>query len=213
MQLEPLLARGRRWATRSPEERGRGVVGSAACTSSLALIYHEPIPRNGGQSRRTSRKLKAGPVAASSAVKFAGTDQRPVQERRHLGPNLGVVELSIALHYVFSTPRDKFVWDVSHQIYVHKLLTGRKKPIRYRSHHRRLERGSPCARRASTIATGRPTPARPFPQRWGSALRVTSAAAMKRGGHFRRRGPDQRHLVRGDEQPRSYDQAVHRDPE
>jgi 1-deoxy-D-xylulose-5-phosphate synthase len=44
----------------------------------------------------------------------------------HLGPNLGVVELSIALHYVFNTPHDKFVWDVSHQIYVHKLLTGRK---------------------------------------------------------------------------------------
>ncbi len=45
----------------------------------------------------------------------------------HLGPNLGVVELTIALHYVFNTPKDKFIWDVSHQIYVHKLLTGRKK--------------------------------------------------------------------------------------
>src|SRR5437867_860434 len=44
----------------------------------------------------------------------------------HLGPNLGVVELTIALHTVFSTPKDKFVWDVSHQSYVHKLLTGRK---------------------------------------------------------------------------------------
>lgn len=44
----------------------------------------------------------------------------------HVGPNLGVVELTIALHRVFSTPKDKFVWDVSHQIYVHKLLTGRK---------------------------------------------------------------------------------------
>ena len=44
----------------------------------------------------------------------------------HLGPNLGVVELTIALHYCFSTPKDKFVWDVSHQTYVHKLLTGRK---------------------------------------------------------------------------------------
>ncbi len=44
----------------------------------------------------------------------------------HLGPNLGVVELTLALHYVFSTPRDKFLWDVSHQIYVHKLLTGRR---------------------------------------------------------------------------------------
>src|SRR5690349_15428900 len=44
----------------------------------------------------------------------------------HLGPNLGVVELTIALHRVFETPTDKFVWDVSHQTYVHKILTGRK---------------------------------------------------------------------------------------
>ena len=44
----------------------------------------------------------------------------------HLGPNLGVVELTLALHSVFSTPKDKFVWDVSHQSYVHKLLTGRR---------------------------------------------------------------------------------------
>ena len=44
----------------------------------------------------------------------------------HLGPNLGVVELTVALHRVFSTPTDSFVWDVSHQSYVHKLLTGRK---------------------------------------------------------------------------------------
>src|SRR3954447_10704094 len=44
----------------------------------------------------------------------------------HLGPNLGVVELSIALHRVFNTPKDKFIWDVSHQAYVHKLLTGRR---------------------------------------------------------------------------------------
>ncbi|MGA8529337.1 MAG: 1-deoxy-D-xylulose-5-phosphate synthase [Acidobacteriaceae bacterium] len=43
----------------------------------------------------------------------------------HLGPNLGVVELTLALHSVFDTPRDKFVFDVSHQAYVHKMLTGR----------------------------------------------------------------------------------------
>ncbi len=47
----------------------------------------------------------------------------------HLGPNLGVVELTIALHRVFSTPDDKFVFDVSHQGYVHKLLTGRRDRI------------------------------------------------------------------------------------
>jgi 1-deoxy-D-xylulose-5-phosphate synthase len=44
----------------------------------------------------------------------------------HLGPNLGVVELTLALHVVFDTPQDHFVFDVSHQAYIHKLLTGRR---------------------------------------------------------------------------------------
>ena len=44
----------------------------------------------------------------------------------HLGPNLGFVEPTIAMHYVFNTPKDKFVFDVSHQCYTHKILTGRK---------------------------------------------------------------------------------------
>ncbi|MCM3617621.1 1-deoxy-D-xylulose-5-phosphate synthase [Sutcliffiella horikoshii] len=43
----------------------------------------------------------------------------------HIGPNLGVVELTIALHKVFDSPKDKFLWDVGHQAYVHKILTGR----------------------------------------------------------------------------------------
>src|SRR5205814_3612079 len=43
----------------------------------------------------------------------------------HLGPNLGVVELTIALHRVFDSPRDRLLWDTGHQAYVHKLLTGR----------------------------------------------------------------------------------------
>nr|WP_281180503.1 1-deoxy-D-xylulose-5-phosphate synthase [Desulforhopalus singaporensis] len=44
----------------------------------------------------------------------------------HLAPSLGVVELTIALHYVFDTPRDRLIWDVGHQSYAHKLLTGRR---------------------------------------------------------------------------------------
>lgn len=44
----------------------------------------------------------------------------------HIGPNLGLVEVSIALHYVFESPKDKIVYDVSHQSYIHKMLTGRK---------------------------------------------------------------------------------------
>ena len=44
----------------------------------------------------------------------------------HLAPNLGVVELTIALHFVFDTPQDQLIWDIGHQAYVHKLLTGRR---------------------------------------------------------------------------------------
>jgi len=44
----------------------------------------------------------------------------------HLGASLGVVELTVALHYVFNTPYDQIVWDVGHQAYSHKILTGRK---------------------------------------------------------------------------------------
>ncbi len=48
----------------------------------------------------------------------------------HLGSSLGAVELNVALHYVFSTPKDKLVWDVGHQAYAHKLLTGRRDRFR-----------------------------------------------------------------------------------
>jgi 1-deoxy-D-xylulose-5-phosphate synthase len=48
----------------------------------------------------------------------------------HLGAGLGVVELTVALHYVFDTPRDKLIWDVGHQAYPHKILTGRRDRIR-----------------------------------------------------------------------------------
>src|ERR1035437_8141235 len=48
----------------------------------------------------------------------------------HLGAGLGVVELTAALHYVFNTPEDKLIWDVGHQAYPHKILTGRRDRIR-----------------------------------------------------------------------------------
>lgn len=44
----------------------------------------------------------------------------------HLGASLGAVELAVAIHYVFDTPFDKLIWDVGHQAYAHKILTGRK---------------------------------------------------------------------------------------
>src|SRR5574343_1215884 len=48
----------------------------------------------------------------------------------HLGSGLGVVELTVALHYVFNTPVDRLVWDVGHQAYPHKIITGRRDRIR-----------------------------------------------------------------------------------
>ena len=47
----------------------------------------------------------------------------------HLASNLGVVELTIALHSIFDVPQDKIIWDVGHQCYVHKILTGRKEQM------------------------------------------------------------------------------------
>src|SRR3954467_15453364 len=48
----------------------------------------------------------------------------------HLGAGLGVVELTVAIHYVFDTPDDKVIWDVGHQAYPHKIITGRRDRIR-----------------------------------------------------------------------------------
>ena len=52
--------------------------------------------------------------------------EQTAQHPGHLGSSLGVVELTVAIHYVFDTPNDRLVWDVGHQAYAHKILTGRK---------------------------------------------------------------------------------------
>ena len=83
----------------------------------------------------------------------------------HLAPNLGVVELTIALHYVFDTPTDKIIWDVGHQSYTHKILTGRKDKFATI----RQEGGISgfCAKmRANTTASLPDIAVIPFPWRW-----------------------------------------------
>jgi 1-deoxy-D-xylulose-5-phosphate synthase len=72
--------------------------------------------------------LRALPESALPALAAEIRERLIASVRRtggHLGPNLGVVELSIALHRVFDSPRDAIVWDTGHQAYVHKMLTGR----------------------------------------------------------------------------------------
>uniref|UniRef100_UPI003569FA74 1-deoxy-D-xylulose-5-phosphate synthase N-terminal domain-containing protein n=1 Tax=Puniceibacterium confluentis TaxID=1958944 RepID=UPI003569FA74 len=71
-----------------------------------------------GDLRRLADELRAETIAAVS------------ETGGHLGAGLGVVELTVALHAVFDAPRDKIIWDVSHQCYPHKILTGRRDRIR-----------------------------------------------------------------------------------
>ena len=74
----------------------------------------------------------------------------------HLGAGLGVIELTVALHYVFDTPQDRLIWDVGHQAYPHKILTNRRDRIRtlrtgrriVRVHQARRERLRSVRRRA-----------------------------------------------------------------
>ncbi len=65
----------------------------------------------------------------------------------HLSSNLGTVELAIALHHVFDTPRDRIVWDVGHQTYAHKILTGRRAAMGRLRHGRRALRFSAARRK------------------------------------------------------------------
>lgn len=86
----------------------------------------------------------------------------------HLGPNLGVVELSIALHRVFETPRDKIIFDVSHQAYVHKMLTGRAPLIHTIRQHGGFPDLPKCPNPLMT-PTERGMRARRFPPPWACA--------------------------------------------
>ena len=72
------------------------------------------------QLRQLADELRAEMIAAVG------------QTGGHLGSGLGVVELTVALHYVFDTPADRLIWDVGHQCYPHKIVTGRRVRIRSR---------------------------------------------------------------------------------
>jgi len=75
------------------------------------------------------RKLKKNELEIIATELRQKTIETVSEVGGHLGAGLGVVELTIALHYVFNTPRDKLIWDVGHQSYPHKILTGRKNKI------------------------------------------------------------------------------------
>ena len=120
----------------------------------------------------------------------------------HLSSNLGTVELTIALHYVYDTPDDKLVWDVGHQTYAHKILTGRREAM---SRLRMAGGISGFPKREEspydTFGTGHSSTSISAALGMAVAAKLQGSAAACRGGHRRRRD-DRRHGVRGAEQCR-----------
>ena len=92
-------------------------------TISTPLLDRVPNPQ-------ALRKLKPGELQTLADELRAETIDAVSGIGGHLGAGLGVVELTVALHYVFNTPDDKIIWDVGHQAYPHKILTGRRDRIR-----------------------------------------------------------------------------------
>ena len=120
----------------------------------------------------------------------------------HLGAGLGVVELTVALHYVFDTPHDRLIWDVGHQAYPHKILTGRRERIRtlrqpggLSGFTRRAESDYDpfgAAHSSTSISAG---------LGMATAAKLEGVEPQRRRGD-RRRGDERRHGLRGDEQCR-----------
>ena len=94
------------------------------------IMYLEKI--NGPED---VKKLTTDEMTKLAAEMRDALLKRASRHGGHFGPNLGMVEATIALHYVFESPKDKIVYDVSHQTYPHKMLTGRKDAYLYEEHY------------------------------------------------------------------------------
>ncbi len=81
------------------------------------------------------KKLNIEEMTAMAAEMRQALLVRASKHGGHFGPNFGMVEATIAMHYVFESPKDKIVYDVSHQTYPHKMLTGRKDAYLYEEHY------------------------------------------------------------------------------
>ena len=131
----------------------------------------------------------------------------------HLGAGLGVVELTVALHYVFDTPADRLIWDVGHQAYPHKILTGRRDRIRT------LRQGgglSGFTKRAESEYD--PFGAAHSSTSISAGLGMAVARDLGRQEEQRHRGDRRRrdvggHGLRGDEQCRGAQRAADRHPQ
>ena len=120
-----------------------------------------------GELQRLAAELREATIGAVS--KTGG----------HLGAGLGVVELTVALHYVFQTPHDRLIWDVGHQAYPHKILTGRRERIETLRQKDGLSGFAPSAasRLSTRLARVIPRPRYPPASEWRWAA-TSSARGM-----------------------------------
>lgn len=131
----------------------------------------------------------------------------------HLGSSLGVVELAAALHYVFDTPNDKLIWDVGHQAYAHKIITGRRDRFLTNRKLNGLS-GFPSMSESEYDAFGTGHASTSI----SAALGMAAASALRGEKReviavIRRRRADRRTGFRGTQQRRSREHRPARDPE
>ncbi len=118
----------------------------------MHLLTCAPCPR--GNLKALSDELRA--YVLDSVSKTGG----------HFSSNLGTVELTVALHHVFNTPYDRMVWDVGHQTYPHKILTGRRDRMSTPCASLTGSRAFRCAAKVNTTPLGWATPRPVFRLRW-----------------------------------------------
>jgi 1-deoxy-D-xylulose-5-phosphate synthase len=125
----------------------------------------------------------------------------------HLGSGLGVVELTVAIHYVFNTPEDRLIWDVGHQAYPHKIITGRRDRIRTMRQpggisgftKRSESEYDPFGAAHSVPPRSRPRWALPWPTSWraspGRGIAVIGDGAMSAGMAYEAMNNAQRRAI------------------
>src|SRR5262249_10552564 len=117
------------WLHGGPKSRSQGYIGvmdqdvSRAGQSATPLLDAVDVPADIRKLRPDQLRQLADELRQETISAVSGTGG-------HLGAGLGVVELTVALHYIFDTPRDRLIWDVGHQAYPHKIVTGRRNRIR-----------------------------------------------------------------------------------
>jgi 1-deoxy-D-xylulose-5-phosphate synthase len=112
------VIRGPASVTRDPTEDGKRTTDDGKIKSDILAAIQSPADLrrlNIGELRRLASELRD--LIVTTVAQTGG----------HLAPSLGVVELTLALHYAFNTPDDRIIWDVGHQTYAHKIVTGRAK--------------------------------------------------------------------------------------